>query len=180
MACGRLRILEVLAPILLNQLGELRQRHGGDLGDRKLGEQGGTRRTPDIAKGLPALPLTGFQKDACEGAHAKRLLGDLAGEPVAIARQHPQSEPLARRHVRRGQVTEAQAFGDGEGIVLIVFDLTKGHALLELGNEFGVEADPGWMERGQGGTLLQVEIEWQPEQTCRLQSKFEMGVAMLG
>jgi hypothetical protein len=77
-------------------------------------------------------------------------------------------------------VAEAQAFGDGECIVVVVFDLAEGHALFELGDQFGIEADPGGLKRCQGRALLQVDIEREPEQARGFQPEFEMRVAVLG
>jgi hypothetical protein len=97
LACCDLRIIEVFAPVFLNQLGQLRQRQGSNFSDGELGEQGRTGRTPDIAERLAAVPLAGFEEDT--GERPQFLLGNLTREPIAIAGEHPQREPFVRGHV---------------------------------------------------------------------------------
>ena len=64
--------------------------------------------------------------------------------------------------------------------MVIVFDLAEGETLFELGDQFGIEADPRGLKGCQGGALLEVRVERESEQTRGFQPEFEVGVALLG
>ena len=77
-------------------------------------------------------------------------------------------------------MSEAQALGDGERIVVVIFDLAERDALFELGDQFGIEADPGGLKGLQGRALLEIGEEGEPEQARGFQPEFELGVTVLG
>ncbi len=80
-------------------------------------------------------------------------------------------------HVGEGQLSEAQAGGDGRSIELVVLGAAQDETILELGDELGVKAHQLGFKGLELETVTQVAVEGNPQHAGRFPADLDAGVA---
>jgi hypothetical protein len=85
--------------------------------------------------------------------------------------------PEVTGHIGEGQLSNAQAGGDGRSVALVVLWAAQDETVLELADELGVKAHQLQFKGLKLGAVIQVAVEGDPQHASRFPTDLDAGVA---